>query len=166
MGDASRRLVRAGLLCGVVDGLWAVALTLIYGRTVTGLFQGVAATAFGPAMLEGGVATALLGVGIHFGVAFGWSAVFLVLFLGWPRLRRILITPIGMVGVAAVYGPLIWVVMSAGLIPLLTGRPVTFSGRWWIQTAGHIVFVGLPIVWGIGRDEAASRGARDGDRGE
>lgn len=159
IGHPARRLVRAALLCGIVDGLWAVALTLIYGRTVVGLFQRVAATAFGPAMLEGGVATALLGLGIHLGVAFAWSAFFLVLFLSWPRLRRVLSTGAGTVAVAAVYGPFIWVVMSAGLIPLLTGSPVALSFRWWVQAAGHVVFVGVPIVWGIGRDPLPGRGA-------
>lgn len=34
--------------CGVIDGFWAVVLTLVYGRTILGLFQGIAATAFGP----------------------------------------------------------------------------------------------------------------------
>lgn len=35
------RLVRAGLLCGIVDGLWAVALTTAYGRPA---FSGAWAT--------------------------------------------------------------------------------------------------------------------------
>jgi hypothetical protein len=59
----------------------------------------------------------------------------------------------GALAVAAVYGPLIWIVMSALVIPLQTGRPLTLTYRWWIQLAGHVVFVGLPIVASIGRDE-------------
>jgi hypothetical protein len=58
---------------------------------------------------------------------------------------------------AVVYGPLIWIVMSAVVIPLLTGRPLaTITGRWWIQLAGHVVFVGVPIVWSIWRWRANS----------
>ena len=141
------------MLCGVIDGLWAVVLTLIYGRTVLGLFQGIASTVFGPAMLEGGVPTALLGLALHFAVAFAWSAVFLALVVGGPWLRRVLTTRTGVLAVAAVYGPAIWVVMSAGVIPLLTSRPVSITPRWWIQLLGHVVFVGLPIVGSIAWDD-------------
>jgi hypothetical protein len=143
--------VRAGLLCGTVDGIWAVALTVLYGRTIPGLFQGIAATAFGAKMLEGGVPSALLGVAMHFGVALTWSAVFLALVASSPWLRRVLATPWGVVGVAAVYGPAIWVVMSAAVIPLLTDRAVAITPRWWVQLLGHVAFVGLPIVGSIAR---------------
>lgn len=151
------QLVRAGLHCGVIDGLWAVVLTLVYGRTILGLFQGIASTAFGPGMVEGGVPSALLGLGLHFAVAFGWSAVFLALVAGLPWLRRVLASWTGVLAVAAVYGPVIWIVMSAGVIPLLTGRPLAVTYRWWIQLAGHVVFVGLPIVGSIARDERRRR---------
>jgi hypothetical protein len=43
--------------------------------------------------------------------------------------------------------------MSAAVIPLLTHQAVAITPRWWIQLVGHIAFVGLPIVWAIGRDE-------------
>lgn len=147
------QLARAGLLCGVIDGLWAVVLTLVYGRTVLGLWQGVASTVFGPGMLEGGVPAALLGLTMHFTVAFTWSAVFLALVAGLPWLRRLLATSPGVLALAAVYGPVIWIVMSAAVIPLLTGRPLDVTYRWWIQLAGHVLFVGLPIVGSIARDE-------------
>jgi len=151
------RLVRAGLLCGLVDGSWAVVLTLLYGRSVQRMFQGIASTLFGPEMLERGLAGAAVGLGMHFGVAFGWSAVFLGLSAGLPVLRRLLRTRLGLALVAAVYGPAIWVVMSGAVIPTLTGRPLSLTRGWWIQLAGHAVFVGLPIVWGIGRGQGASR---------
>jgi len=87
----------------------------------------------------------------HAGVALGWSAVFLALYLSWPRLRRALASLGGVIAVAAVYGPAIWLVMSIAVIPLLTGRPPAFGFRWWVQLVGHIPFVGLPIVAMIGR---------------
>jgi hypothetical protein len=59
----------------------------------------------------------------------------------------------GVLAVAAVYGPVIWIVMSAAVIPLLTGRPLDVTFRWWIQLAGHVTFVGLPIVGSIAWDE-------------
>jgi hypothetical protein len=153
---AAGRLVRTGLLIGVVDGLWAIVLTLIYGRPLARLWQGLAATAFGERMFEGGAATVALGVAIHFGVAFAWTAVFLLLATRSAYVRRVLDSPYGPLKVAAVYGPFVWIAMSAVVIPLLTGKPVVITGRWWIQLLGHIAFVGLPIAWGIGRGGRAA----------
>jgi hypothetical protein len=151
-----RRLVRAGLLTAVTDGLFSSVLAAtVYGSTATRLWQGVAATVLGPQALAGGGATAAFGLLLHLGVAFGWSAVFLALTLRSRRLRALLATPAGKVGVAAVYGPAVWLVMSLVVLPLLLRRPPTITGRWWVQLVGHAVFVGLPIVWGIGRGARA-----------
>lgn len=150
------RLVLAGLLVGVTDGLFSSVLSVaFYHSTVTRLFQGVASTLLGPAALDGGPATAALGVLMHFGVAFGWSAVFLGLLHRSSRVRAVLESPYGVLKVAAVYGPVIWMVMSLAVIPLLLHRPPTINGRWWVQFIGHIPFVALPLVWAIGNDRPA-----------
>ena len=144
-------LARTWLLIAVVDGSWAVVLTLAYGRSVVRLWQGVAAAPFGPTMLDGGIPTMLAGIAVHFMVALTWSTVFLVLATQSARLRQFIGTGKGVAIVAAVYGPAIWIVMSAIVVPLATGMPVAITYRWWIQLAGHVVFVGLPIVWSIAR---------------
>lgn len=145
-------LLRAGLLTAISDGLFSSILSVAaYHSTVERLFQGVASTLLGPAALEGGAGTALVGVLMHFGVAFGWSAVFLVLVLRSAAIRGVLTSPYGAIKVAAIYGPCIWLVMSLAVIPLLLHRPPAFSVRWWVQLVGHFPFVGLPIVTSIGR---------------
>lgn len=147
-----RLLVRAWLATALVDGLFASALSKFgYHSTVTRLWQGVASTVLGPAALEGGMRTALVGVVMHVGVALAWSTVFLALVSALPALRRLLASPAGVLAVAVVYGPFIWVVMSTLVIPTLTGRPPRFGGRWWIQLAGHVVFVALPMVTVVAR---------------
>jgi hypothetical protein len=141
------RLVRAGLLTGIIDGLFSsVLVAVFYGSTVTRLFQGVAATLLGSAAFNGGTRTALIGVLMHFGVAFGWSAVFLFLVMRLRWIRRLLASPYGIVKVAALYGPFIWMVMSLAVIPALVQRPPSINFRWWVQFFGHILFVGIPIV--------------------
>lgn len=143
----SSRLVRAGLLTGVTDGLFAMVLTVVfYHSTATRLWQGVASTLLGPAAFDGGTPTALLGVLMHFGVAFGWSAVFLLLVTRSRWIRSLLASPQGTIKVASLYGPFIWMVMSLAVIPLLLHRPPAINLRWWVQLIGHIPFVGLPIV--------------------
>jgi hypothetical protein len=150
--DDLSRLVRAGLLTGVTDGLFSSVLSVaFYGSTVTRLFQGVASTILGKEALDGGTSTALIGVLMHFGVAFGWSAVFLLLVKRSAWIRRVLASPNGVVKVASVYGPFVWLVMSLVVIPLLLHRPPTINFRWWVQLIGHFPFVGLPIVAMIGR---------------
>jgi len=141
------RLVRAWLLTAVVDGLFSGALAqFAYGSSVARLFQGVAATAFGPDAFGGGTALTIAGVLIHFTVAFTWSAIFLVLYETFEWLRRVVASRLGVLRIAAVYGPLVWVVMSLVVIPTRTGRLPAITTRWWIQFFGHAVFVGLPIV--------------------
>ena len=155
MSGAGPRLVRAGLLTGISDGLFSTVLvTFFYGSTATRLWQGVASTLLGRAAFDGGTPVALLGLLMHFGVAFGWSAVFLfgVMRVGW--VRALLASPYGIVKVAALYGPSVWLAMSLVVIPLLVHHAPTFNIRWWIQLVGHFPFVGLPIVMSIasGRD--------------
>ena len=146
------RLVRAGLLTGVTDGLFSSVLSVFfYDSTVTRLWQNVASVLLGKEALEGGTSTALIGVLMHFGVAFGWSAVFLLLAMKSSWIRRVLSSRYGVVKVAAVYGPFIWLVMSLVVIPVLLHRPPNVNFRWWVQLIGHFPFVGLPIVASIGR---------------
>jgi hypothetical protein len=144
---ASSRLVRAGLLTGITDGLFATVLTVVFYRsTATRLWQGVASTLLGPAAFDGGTSTALLGVLMHFGVAFGWSAVFLLLVTRSRWIHSLLASPYGTIKAASLYGPFIWMVMSLAVIPLLVHRPPAINFHWWVQLIGHIPFVGLPIV--------------------
>lgn len=156
--ECSRLLVRAWLVTALVDGLFASALSVVgYHSTVGRLWRGVASTVLGPEALDGGPAIAWLGVVMHIGVALAWTTVFLALVTMLPALRRLLATPGGVLLTATVYGPCIWMVMSLVVIPLLTGRPPKITGRWWIQLAGHVVFVALPMVTVVARGLARDR---------
>jgi uncharacterized membrane protein YagU involved in acid resistance len=146
------RAVGAGLLTGVIDGLFSSVLSVaFYGSTVTRLFQGVASTLLGQGAFAGGSRTAAIGVLMHFGVALGWSAVFVGILARSSWVRRALGSPTGVLTIAALYGPFIWMVMSLVVMPLLLQRPPAITARWWVQFFGHIVFVGLPIVWVAGK---------------
>ncbi len=162
MTEKMSRLVRAGLLTGVTDGLFATVQSLLTpGSTVMKLWQGVASTLLGKSAFDGGVPTALVGVLMHVCVAFFWSAVFLFVVMRSSWVRRTVSSPSGVVGIAALYGPFVWLVMSMLVIPLLLHRPPAITSRWWIQLIGHIPFVGLPIVASIanggGKGEVGQR---------
>ncbi len=151
--DTLRRFVHAGATTAIVDGLFSSVLSVaFYGSTMQRLWQGVATVAFGAGSQY---ATAVDGVLIHVGVAFTWSAVFLMLFESSAWIRRAAASRAGVLGVAAVYGPTVWLVMSLAVIPFLTHRPTPISIRWWVQLVGHAPCVGLPIVASIAGRRAA-----------
>jgi hypothetical protein len=149
-----RRFVLAGFLTAITDGIFASVQSLLRGSTVTHLWQAVAATLLGPPAMEGGTRTALIGIAMHFFVAFFWSAVFVFIVMRSGWIRAHLASRAGILQVAAVYGPCIWLVMSLIVIPLLVHRPPMITSRWWVQFFGHAIFVGLPIV------AVSSRGSR------
>ena len=155
------RLVRAGLTTAICDGIFSsVLVSVFYGSTVMRLWQGVASTLLGEEAVNGGMQTAAVGLLMHFGVAFGWSAVFLLLVMNWGWLRNTIASPGGMIAVACVYGPLIWLVMSIGIVPQLLHRPPTINFRWWVQLIGHIPAVAIPIVWSIRATETGAQASR------
>jgi hypothetical protein len=146
-GDTASRLVRAWLVTGVTDAIFSsVLVSVFYHSTVARLWQGVASVLLGKEALTGGTKTALIGLVMHFGVAFAWTAVFLFLVLPLSWIRGLLASRYGVVKVAALYGPFIWLVMSLAVIPLFVQHPPTINFRWWVQFFGHIPFVAIPIV--------------------
>src|SRR5262249_45141208 len=99
--DALSRVAQAGLLTGVIDGLFSSVLSVaFYNSTIQRLFQGVAATLLGAGAYQGGNRTFAIGVLMHFGVAFGWSVVFLLIVRRVTWTRRLLDSPYGVVKVA------------------------------------------------------------------
>jgi hypothetical protein len=88
----------------------------------------------------------MVGVLMHFGVAFAWSAVFVLVVSRLRFIRDLRASPYGAAKVGGLYGPLVWMAMSLVVIPLLVHRPPTVGFRWWVQLIGHIPFVGIPIA--------------------
>jgi hypothetical protein len=157
--DSLSRVARAGILTGGADGLFSSVLSVaFYHLTVQSLFQRVASTLLGAEAFNGGALTFAIGVLMHFGVAFGWSVVFLLIVNRANWVRRLLNSTFGVVKVASLYGPFIWMVMSLAVIPLLLHRPPAINNRWLVQLIGHFPFVGIPIVWSIGRGFSRSEG--------
>jgi hypothetical protein len=141
-------ILRAGLLTAIIDGAFSGVLAVFFYQSgFARLWQGVASTVLGPTALDGGVQTMMVGIAMHIGVAFTWSAVFVLLLRPRQAVARILASPNGWIKTGALYGPFIWMVMSLIVIPTLTGRPPSITFRWWVQFIGHAPFVGMPIAW-------------------
>jgi len=153
-----RTWLRAWALITVVDAIFATTLPVVaYHQPLGRVWQGVASMLLGRgAQLD--APTILFGLVMHASVALLWTSVFMILAVLSPRLRRIVATPAGILGVATLYGPLIWIVMSLVVIPPFSHRPATIGERWWIQLFAHIPFVALPIVATIGRGLRSTEG--------
>jgi len=144
--------LRAWALITIVDGIFATVFPVVaYGQPLGRAWQNVAAVLLGRVAIYGGARTIVFGLLMHATVALVWTTLFLVAALFSARLRRVVATPAGIIGVATLYGPVIWIVMSLVVIPAFTHRATQITERWWVQLLAHIPFVALPIVAAIGR---------------
>lgn len=161
----AQRILLAGAITGVTDGLFAIALAVWWRKraTIEQVFQGIAGGLIGPSARNGGHATALRGVGLHFLIATIWAAVFILVALRIRWVREQLRTARGTVVVAMIYGPLVWLAMDFVVIPLSYAQhtPPTSPGFWRLLV-GHAFVVGLPIAW-VARRAPAVVGADAGD---
>lgn len=134
-------IVPAGLLCGTLD---ITAAFLVYGRfgvKPLPLLQGIAAGLLGPRALEGGWTTAILGLFLHFVIAFGATTVFV---LASRRLSFLTDQPFI---AGPLYGVAVYFFMNRIVVPLSAARKHPFSLE--IMLIGitiHIFCIGLPIA--------------------
>jgi hypothetical protein len=139
---AFNAILYGGLAVGLLDGLAAVILTLLYGRSPSRMFQGIAKGLIGDASLNGGWATALLGVSLHVLIAFIWATIYYGASVILPTLiRRPAIW-------GPIYGVVVYFAMQIIVLPLSAIRKPPFSFAAPLQgIIVHIVCVGLPIAF-------------------
>ncbi|HET7903940.1 MAG TPA: hypothetical protein VFM17_05220 [Candidatus Eisenbacteria bacterium] len=139
-GVTSARIVLlGGLAVGVLDLLDAFVFFGLRGVPPLRILQSIASGLLGREAFQGGLATGLLGLGLHFGIA---TAVATVYYLASGRLRSLATRP-------WLYGPLyglaVYAVMYSVVIPLsaVAARPRP-PDVVWNGILIHIVGVGLP----------------------
>lgn len=137
-------ILYGGLAVGVLDGLAAVITTLLYSRSPSRMFQGIASGLIGRAALDGGWTTALLGAALHFLIAFIWAAIYNAASLKLPSLIR------RAAEWGAIYGVVVYFAMQIIVLPLSAIRKAPFTFAAPRQLAQgliiHIICVGLPIA--------------------
>ena len=112
MWTPGRALLLGGLTVGVLDGLDALVFFGLRGVSPARLFQGIASGLLGRSAFGGGMATALLGVLLHFFIAFAVVTTYHVAARRIPGLTRRpwIYGPL--------YGLLVYAVMTFIVIPL------------------------------------------------
>jgi hypothetical protein len=133
-----------GLAAGLGDGLFALTFYGgILGIPLLRIFQPVASGILGKAAMEGGVATFLLGVLLHFVVAMCIATVYYLASSIWPFLLKHAVV------CGLIYGMLAYLGMRYVVIPLsaVPARHGTFHLSYFLtEMIGHAFLVGLPIA--------------------
>jgi hypothetical protein len=130
-----------GLIAGVLDAIDGVIAYGTQGLSPIQVLQYIASGALGKSAFQGGLATAALGAGFHFIIAWVAAAVFVL------ASRRLEILKTHAVLVGLIYGAAVYFFMNYLVLPLSAVAPATFQlGLFLNGVIGHAVFVGLPIA--------------------
>jgi hypothetical protein len=144
---AGRAIWVGGAAAGTLDLTWALVVSAMQGRAPLRVLHSISSGLLGKAAYDGGVATAVLGVILHFVIAFGACAVYYTASRRLPFLVR---RP-------AVAGPLygigVYLFMYRVVVPL-SAAPWKFSFTpkgVALALAAHTLCVGLPIALAVRR---------------
>ncbi len=139
-GDVAAIVLPAGLVCAATDIGYIIVLVLIKGGSPFRMLQGIAFSVLGKPAYEGGVATMLLGLILHVGIALGAAAMFFVLY----RLSGVVREHWLVSGV--LFGAAFYVFMQLVALPFTRLPPQSFPPPNWIPVFGaHVTAVG-PVI--------------------
>jgi len=110
-------------LCGVMDITAALVVYGLFGLRPQRLLQGIAAGVLGPQSYQGGWGTALLGLFLHFVIAYGAATVFFAA----SRWMRFLVEHAVVAGV--LYGVAVYFFMQWVVLPLSKATRRSFSWK-------------------------------------
>jgi hypothetical protein len=153
---ARETILYGGLAVGVLDITDAIVFWWLWaGVSPLRILQSVASGLVGADAYTGGWATALLGLGLHFLIAFVVAAVYYGASLRFPMLiRRAFVWGL-------IYGVAVYVVMSYVVVPLsaMPRRPGFSLASLVNGVVGHALLVGLPVALLARRSARARREA-------
>jgi hypothetical protein len=144
-------ILYAGAIVGVLDITAAcINARVVAGFTPARVLKGVAGGLLGRSALEGGFATATLGLVMHFMMALTVATIFYALSRRFSLPNKLL----GVVAVGMLYGAAVFAVNNFATTPFLSwvrslylDTPVLFKPPMgWSQLVIHLFCVGLPIA--------------------
>jgi uncharacterized membrane protein YagU involved in acid resistance len=130
----------AGLIAGILDITSAFVIAGIKGTGSIRMLQGIASGLLGQRSFEGGMATAGLGLAIHFLIAFTAAAVF------YAASRKLSSLTEHAVVSGLLYGIAVYIFMYWILVPLVFPTAHHSMSRDVTAVIIHIVLIGLPIA--------------------
>lgn len=135
-------VLAGGLVAGTLDIAYAcIFWALKAGVPASRIFQSVAAGLLGKASFQGGAATAVLGLALHYFIALSMALTYYLVAGRLPVLRR----RAGLCGAA--YGLLLYGIMNYVVVPLSAAGPGSRDPLWiTLSIAVHTLLIGLPIA--------------------
>jgi hypothetical protein len=138
----SRAIVYATLVAGALDATDGVVFFGLHGLNPIQVLQYIASGLLGAQSFRGGLATAGLGVLVHFSIALAVAAIYLFASRRIPPLR----TQWVMLGL--LYGAAVWAVMNLVILPLTAVAASHITTAALLNgVIGHALLVGLPIAF-------------------
>lgn len=136
-------VLAGGFVAGTLDITYACLFWgLKAGTSPERIFQSVASGLLGPDSFKGGIATAALGLLLHFFIAISMSIAYYLVARHWVALRE---RP---VSYGAAYGVVLYGVMNYIVVPLSAASGGGSAGRLWIVLSIiiHMFLIGVPIA--------------------
>jgi hypothetical protein len=144
-----RAVARATLIVGSLDLCLALGVQFMAtgGMNLVRILHTIAAGLIGAGAREGGAATAVLGVALHYLIAGTWTTIFAVALSRLRVVRALTVTQLRQVLTGFAWGLVIWMGMNFVVLPLsqLHAMP-RFTSTTPVMIAGHAVLIGIPIV--------------------
>ena len=130
----------ATAVSGTLDILFAMILTVLFGREIGNMLLYVGSGPF-PQATEMGASGSILGLTVHFALMATMAAVYV---LAAGRIRALIEKPIQW---GVLYGLATYVVMNWLVVPMRFGTPLPPSPlAMATQLFAHIILVGIPIA--------------------
>ena len=141
MSGALEAILIGGLGCAILDGFAASIQFGLLGIPLLRVWQGVAVGLLGEPAFGQGWSAGIVGILLHFAIAFIWAAVFVMLSRLLPFVARAYWFS------GPLFGVIVFLVMNLIVVPL-SARPKRPASSlvMIVQFIIHILFVGLPIA--------------------
>ena len=138
----SRAILYAALVVGVLDAVDGVVFRGLQGQNPIQVLQYIASSLLGARSFSGGLATAGLGVIVHFAIALVVAAIYIL------ASRRVAVLRTQWVLLGLLYGSAVWAVMNLLVLPLTAVAPGPIMTTALLNgVIGHALFVGLPSAF-------------------
>lgn len=138
----SRAILYATLVVGLLDATDGVVFFGLHGQNPVQVLQYIASSLLGTRAFSDGLASAGLGLVVHFAVSLVVVAIYIL------ASRRIAVLRAQWVVLGLLYGAAVWAVMNLVLLPFtaVPHSPIT-TAVLLNGVIGHALFVGLPSAF-------------------